>query len=71
MPTHDGVRLHDNQGGAPIPPRLGEQHPKRAIARAELRTPYRASEDGQLLAERHVLERDGSVSTTEQSERSE
>src|SRR5258708_3503879 len=28
MPTHDGVRIHDDQSCSPIPPRVGEQHPK-------------------------------------------
>jgi hypothetical protein len=32
MPTHDGVRVHDDQGCAPIPPRIGEQHPKESIS---------------------------------------
>jgi hypothetical protein len=35
-----------------------------------VRTFDRALENGQLLTQRHVLERDGSVTTTEQSERS-
>src|SRR5580704_1533778 len=70
MPTHDRVGLHDVQGGSPIPPRLSEQHPKEPVPRAELRTPDRAPEDGQLLTQRQVLERYGSVSTTEQPERS-
>jgi hypothetical protein len=71
MPSHDCVRLHDDQGRAPLLPRFGEQHPKQSIARAEWRTPDRAPEDGQLLTQRHVLERDGSVSATDQPERSE
>jgi hypothetical protein len=70
MPTHDRVGLHDDQGRSPIRPRLGEQDPKQSIACAELRTPDRAPENRQLLTQRHVLERDGSVSTTEQPERS-
>jgi hypothetical protein len=70
MPTHDSVGLHDDQGRSPILPRLGEQDPKHSIARAEVRTLDRALEDCQLLTQRHVLERDGSVFTTEQPERS-
>ena len=70
MPTHDSIGLHKNQGRSPIPPRLGEQDPKQSIARAELRMPDRAPENGQLLTQRHVLEHDGSVATTEQPERS-
>ena len=49
---------------------VGEPGPKTSIACAELRTPDRAPENGQLMTQRHVLERDGSVSTTEQPERS-
>ena len=55
MPTHDGVRVHDDQGGAPILPRVGEQHPKQSISVAELGTPYGALEHGvlsQIAAER-------------------
>src|SRR5439155_18469441 len=37
---------------------------------AKVRTPGRAPQDGHLLTQRQVLERDGSVSTTEQPERS-
>jgi hypothetical protein len=51
MPAHDGVRVHDDQGCAPIPSRVGEQHPKESIPVAELGTRYSAPEDRQLLAE--------------------
>src|SRR6266852_6795168 len=71
MPAHDRVRLHDDQDRAPISPRLGEEHPKQSISRAELRTPDCAPKDGQLLTQRQVLERDGPVSATDQPERSE
>jgi len=36
MPPHHGVRLHDDQGGAPLPPSLGEENPKEAVPGAEL-----------------------------------
>lgn len=71
MPAHERVGLHDDHGRSPILPRLREQDPKQSIARAELRTPNRAPENRQLLTQRHVLKRDGSVSPTEQPERSE
>ncbi len=71
MPAHDRVRLHDDQGRAPISPRLGEPHPKQSISRAELRTLDRAPTDGQRLTQRQVLEHHGSVSATDQPERSE
>src|SRR5436190_6004198 len=70
MPTHDGVRVHDDQGGAPILPRVGEQHPKQSISVAELGTPHGALEHGQLLTECQILERDRSVSSADQRKRS-
>ena len=70
MPTHDGVRVHDIRGCPPIPPRVGEQHPKQAISPAELGTTDGALEHGQLLTECQILERDRSVSTADQRERS-
>jgi len=47
------------------------QHPKESISRAESRTLHSATKNGQLLPQRQVLERDGSVSATDQPERSE
>jgi hypothetical protein len=70
MPPHDRVGLHGHQGRSAIRPYLGEQDPKQSITCTELRTSDRAPENRQLLTQRHVLERDGSVSTTEQPERS-
>jgi hypothetical protein len=67
MPSDNRVRLHDDQGRAPLRPRLSEQHPKQSIARAEWRMLDGAPEDGQLLTQRHVLQRDGSVSATHYS----
>jgi len=32
VPAFDRVRLHDDQGGAPISPRVGEQNPEQAIS---------------------------------------
>src|SRR5207302_5421642 len=69
MPPLDGVRVHDDQGCAPILPRIGEQHPKQSISVAELGTPHGALEYGQLLTECQILERDRSVSTADQRER--
>ena len=62
MPAHDGVRPHDDQGRAPIPPGVGEQHPKQSISRAEWGPRDRALEHRQLLTERQVLKRDRAVS---------
>jgi hypothetical protein len=52
MPAYDGVRLHDDQRRAPVPPGMGEQHPKQSISMAEWRPQDRAPEYHQLLAER-------------------
>lgn len=70
VPPHHGVGLHDDQGGAPLPPPLGEEDPKESVPLAELGALDRASQRGQLLTEREVLERDCPVSAAEQSDRS-
>jgi hypothetical protein len=71
MPAYDGVRPHDNQRRAPVPPGMGEQHPKQAISMAEWGPRDRAPEHRQLLAERQVLKCDCAVSAADQCERSE
>ena len=71
MPPHYGVRLHDDQGGAPLPPSLGEENPKEAVAGAELWAPDLARQRGQLLTEREILERDRPMPAANQSNRSE
>jgi hypothetical protein len=68
MPTVDGLGLHHDQGGAPIPPRVGEQHPKPSISVAEWGTRHAAPEHGQLLTECQILEGDRSVFTADQHE---
>jgi hypothetical protein len=65
MPAHDGVRLHNDQGGAPISPRVGEQDPEQSISVAEWGTLGGTPEHSQLLTERAVLKHHGSVSTAE------
>jgi len=70
MPAYNSVRVHDDQGCSPIPPRVGEHHPEQPISVAELRTPHGTLEYGQLLTEVPDLERDGSVSTADERERS-
>ena len=66
MPTHDGVRVHDDQGRAPIAPRVGEQHPKQAISVTEWGPLDGPSEHSQLLAEGEVLKCHSSVSAADQ-----
>src|SRR5260221_3802724 len=68
MPAHDGVGVHNDQSSAPIPPRVGEQHPKQSISAAELGTLDGALKCCQLLTECKILERDRSMSTEDQRE---
>jgi hypothetical protein len=56
MPPHDGVRLHDYQGRAPVPPDSSEGDPKESVARLEVWTLGRAFHRCQLLPEREVLQ---------------
>jgi hypothetical protein len=70
MPTDDRVGVHDEQGGAPLSPDVGQQQPKQPIAGTEWGTLHRALEQCQLLTQRQILERDCSVSPTAQRERS-
>jgi hypothetical protein len=65
MPTHNGVRMHDDEGRAPIPPPVGEQQPKQAISTMDWGPLDGPSEHGQLLTEREVLKRNGSVSAAD------
>ena len=67
----DGVGPHDEQGSAPLRPRLGEEDPKESVPRAELWAPDRARQRGHLLAEREILERNDPVSAADHSDRSE
>jgi hypothetical protein len=71
LSTHDGVRLHDDQGRTPVSPRVGEQDPKQAISAVEWGTLDGPLKHRHLLTQRQVLKRHRSVSTAEQREGSE
>ena len=51
MPAHDGVWLDDDERRAPVPPRVGEEHPKQSISIAEWRTLDGTFEHLELLTE--------------------
>jgi len=68
MPADDGVRLHNNKGGAPRPPAPGEQQPEHSIARAETRA-RGAPQHPQLLPKSHILEYEVVVSTARHDDR--
>jgi hypothetical protein len=55
MPADDGVRLHDNQRGAPVPPTLRESHPKESVASAEVAS-RRSVKGRQLLPQCQVFQ---------------
>jgi hypothetical protein len=56
--------LHDHQGGA-IRATPWQEDPKESVPPTELWTLDRSGQRGQLLTEREILERDGSVSATD------
>jgi len=68
MPTHDGVRVYDDQRGAPTSPGACEADPKQAIPRAHLRPLAGAGHRRQLLAQRQVLDCDCPVTAAEQAD---
>jgi len=68
MPPDDSVRVHDDQRGSPMPPRVDEHHQKESISTTEFGTFRGALEYRQLLTESQILKRDRSVSTADQGE---
>ena len=71
MPPHDGVRLHKDQRRAPVLPEASQRDPKQSVSRPDMGAFGGALQVRQLLPQRQVFKRDGSVSTTEQPEHSE
>jgi hypothetical protein len=71
VPPHHGVGLHNDQGGTPVPPYLGEQNPKESVTLAEFWTLGRAPQGGQLVTEREIFERNCPMSATDETKRSE
>src|SRR5262249_16837023 len=55
MPADDGVRLHDNQRSAPVPPKSREGHPEESVARLEAAS-RRSVVRRQLLPQREVFQ---------------
>ena len=71
MPPQHRVGLNDQQRGAPLPPRAGEQDPKEPIPWPERQACTRARQHGQLLTKGKVLKGNRSVSAAHQADRSE
>jgi len=60
MPPDDGVRSHDDQRRAPVPPNSRENHPKESVACPQAAS--RNSVEGrQLLPQRQVFQDQFSV----------
>jgi len=55
VPTHDGIRLDDDEARSPVLPNPGKPRPEDTIPPAKTRALDRAPEDDKLLAERDVL----------------
>ena len=70
MPPQHRLGLPDHQGSTPLAPSLGEEDSEGSVSPAELWALDRSGQCGELLPEREILERDGSVSGTDQSDRS-
>jgi hypothetical protein len=58
MPADDGLRLDDDEGAGPVAPDTRQPYPERANPWRETRTRPFATEDGELLAQGEVLERE-------------
>jgi hypothetical protein len=71
MPAHHRVRPHNQQGAAPVAPRVPEQSPKESIPSPKMRAFCSARQRSQLLPQREVLECDSPMPSTEQSDGSE
>jgi hypothetical protein len=57
MPSHNSFRLYDDQGGAPIAPEAGEEHPEESIKWRQFRAfPGRPLEHTDFVAQGQVLE---------------
>ena len=56
MPTDDGVGLDEDQDVLPPGPQAAQRHPKDAIRHSHPRPRPLGREDGELLAERKILE---------------
>jgi hypothetical protein len=59
MPGNDGFRLHDEEGGSPIGPSLGQPCPEKAISGGQFRPLHRALEHAELVTQSEDLDLEG------------
>jgi hypothetical protein len=69
MPPHDGARLDEYQGGAPLRPECGKGHPEQAVSSAKTRPRRSALYGSELLPQRDILENQLVMSTASDRER--
>jgi hypothetical protein len=69
MPPHDGVRLHEHHGRAPVPPDSGQDDPKQAVACLEVWAAGGEFHRSQLLPQRQVLQDQLPMSAERQGQR--
>jgi len=69
MPPHNGARLDEYQGGAPLRPERGKRNPEQAVSSAKTRSGGRAFQGGELLSEPDILKNQFVMSTGSDRER--
>ena len=68
LPPQDGVRRYDDERLSPAGPRPGQRDPEEPIAAAQFRSVHRFFVDGELVAQRKVLQGDLAVAAEEEGE---
>jgi antitoxin (DNA-binding transcriptional repressor) of toxin-antitoxin stability system len=69
MPPNDGVRLHEHDRRAPVPPESGQGDPKQSVACLEVRALGRTFHRRQLLPQGQVLQDQFAMSAERQRQR--
>ena len=68
MPPDDGLGLDDGDGLRPAAPQAGQQDPEQAVGAPQPWTRRGALEDGQLVPQREVFERQGAAGPEREEE---
>ena len=68
MPPDDGLGLDDGDGLRPAAPQAGEQDPEQPVGGAQAWARRGPLEDGQLMTQREVLERQGAAGPKSEEE---
>src|SRR5262249_53642748 len=68
MPTHDGVRVDEDERGSPAPPRCGQRDPEQSVPARDSHSSAGAFQCDQLLSQRQVFTNQFAVSAAGQRE---